>query len=256
ISTLFDETAVRLTDDYFIDLIPDEKPVVKVTKPGRDARASNIEEVSLRVEASDDFGLRNVELRYSVNGGEWRSIPIALGDDARSVTQEEVLYLEDLTKPVRASRRARSGPRSVFDVEDFGVPQLGGRFDQPSAEAQPDAGAAPTEARLEPGDLISYYVVAEDRGRSAESDLYFIEVQPFERRFSQGSQAGGGGGGGAGGEQDEIPRRQREILVATWNLIRERDEEQSSFLDEQQLNDNAQMLAEVQRTLAEQARTL
>src|SRR5690606_29842353 len=48
ISTLFDETAVRLTDDYFIDLIPDEKPVVKVTKPGRDARASNIEEVSLR----------------------------------------------------------------------------------------------------------------------------------------------------------------------------------------------------------------
>src|SRR5690606_30010421 len=127
---------------------------------------------------------------------------------------------------------------------------------EPVAESSADAEATPTEASLESGDLISYYVVAEDRGRSAESDLYFIEVQPFERRFSQSSQAGGGGGGGGGGEQDEIPRRQKEILVATWNLIRERDEEQSSYLDEQQLNDNAQMLAELQRTLAEQARTL
>ena len=57
-------------------------------------------------------------------------------------------------------------------------------------------------------------------------------------------------------EQDEISRRQKEILVATWNLIKERDEETSSYLDEQQLHDNSQMLSELQRTLAEQARTL
>src|SRR5690606_32485751 len=81
VSTLFDDTDIRLTDDYFIDVIPDEAPVVKVTKPGRDARATNIEEVALRVEAQDDFGLDNVELRYSVNGGEWQSIPIELGED-------------------------------------------------------------------------------------------------------------------------------------------------------------------------------
>ena len=49
---------------------------------------------------------------------------------------------------------------------------------------------------------------------------------------------------------------QKEILVATWNLIKERSEETSSYLDEQQLHDNAQMLADLQRTLAEQARTL
>src|SRR5690606_36595410 len=139
----------------------------------------------------------------------------------------------------------------------FRVPQLGGQFDEPQADASDEAAEAePTESPLEPGDLISYYIVAEDRGRTAESDLYFIEVQPFERRFSQSSQAGGGGGGGGGGQEDEISRRQKEILVATWNLIRERDEERSSYLDEQQLNDNAQMLAELQRTLAEQARTL
>ena len=60
----------------------------------------------------------------------------------------------------------------------------------------------------------------------------------------------------AASSRDEISRRQKEILVATWNLIKERDEKTSSYLDEQQLNDNAQMLADLQRTLADQARTL
>src|SRR5690606_5023963 len=124
--------------------------------------------------------------------------------------------------------------------------------------AEEPAEAAPAEPQirgLEPGDVISYYAVAEDRGREVQTDLFFIEVQPFDRSFTQSSQGGGGGGGG-GGQQDEISRRQKEILVATWNLIKERSEETSSYLDEQQLHDNAQMLAELQRTLAEQARTL
>src|SRR5690606_21441560 len=116
------------------------------------------------------------------------------------------------------------------------------------------APAAPTERGLEPGDVISYYAVAEDRGRAVQTDLFFVEVQPFDRSFTQSTQGGGGGGGG-GQQQDEISRRQKEILVATWNLINEREQE-SSFLDEQQLEDNSRMLAELQRTLAEQAQTL
>src|SRR5690606_2103842 len=124
--------------------------------------------------------------------------------------------------------------------------------------AEEPAESAPAEPQirgLEPGDVISYYAVAEDRGREVQTDLFFIEVQPFDRSFSQSTQGGGGGGGG-GQQQDEISRRQKEILVATWNLIKERQEGSSSFLDEQQLHDNARMLADLQRTLAEQARTL
>jgi hypothetical protein len=132
------------------------------------------------------------------------------------------------------------------------------------AQAEAEAGAAaeeaapeaetPSERTLEPGDLISYYAVATDRGQSVQTDLFFVEVQPFERSFTQGG-AGAGGAGGGGQQQDEISRRQKEILVATWNLIREQ-KEQESFLDEQQLEDNARMLAELQRTLADQALTL
>jgi hypothetical protein len=76
VATLFNGDAVKLTDDYLISLIPDDKPVVKVLKPGRDWRASNIEEVTVRVEATDDFGLDRVEIRYSINGGEWATAPL------------------------------------------------------------------------------------------------------------------------------------------------------------------------------------
>ncbi len=268
VSTLFNGDSVKLTDDYLIEVIPDNKPVVKVVKPGRDWRASNIEEVTVRVEASDDFGLDRVEVRYSVNGGDWKTAPIDV--DGNAVVGQQILYLEELTQEVREPTQVsvdaiRDRTRNAFRGGIDNIRQRLPRLDEPDdrsdenapADEQPAAAdsAAPQVRPLEPGDVISYYAVAEDRGREVQTDLFFIEVQPFNRNFSQ-AQGGGGGGGGGQQQQDEISRRQKEILVATWNLIKERSEETSSYLDEQQLHDNAQMLADLQRTLAEQARTL
>ncbi|HEY3516824.1 MAG TPA: hypothetical protein VGL98_07215 [Gammaproteobacteria bacterium] len=266
VSTLFNGDSVNLTDDYLIEVIPDNKPVVKVVKPGRDWRASNIEEVTVRVEANDDFGLDRVEVRYSVNGGEWKTAPIDV--NGNSVVGQQVLYLEEMTQAVRprqvsASTASRS-PGFSNGIDDLRIRPRLPRIDEPAnqeaekptTEPAGDAAATPQVRPLEPGDVISYYAVAEDRGREVQTDLFFVEVQPFNRNFSQASGGGGGGGGGGQQQQDEISRRQKEILVATWNLIKERSEETSSYLDEQQLHDNAQMLADLQRTLAEQARTL
>ena len=224
VTTLFNGEPVRLSDTYFIDVVVDNRPVVSVVKPGRDWRASNIEEVSIRIQASDDFGLDRLELHYAVNGGEWRVTPLDVeGDYAVS---EEILYLEDI------------GKLDGSMVLDF------------LNEQGPEA----ADTGLEPGDLISYFAEAYDRETSVRTDLYFVEIQPFERSFSQSSQAGGGGGG-MGGEQGEISQRQKDILVATWNLIREQDE-QTGFQGNQQIEDNGALLAELQRTLAEQAQTL
>lgn len=259
VSTLFNDDSVKVTDDYLISVVADNKPVVKVIKPGRDWRASNIEEVGVRIEATDDFGVDKLELRYSVNGGEWVSAPL---DPAGSYTlAEQVLFLEEMDQPVverRARPRLRSGLPGIDDEIRVVRPRPAEPTREPAADEAPAATATapPPRRKLAPGDVISYYAVAEDRGRAVQTDLFFIEVQPFDRSFSQSTQGGGGGGGGGGQQQDEISRRQKEILVATWNLIKERSEETSSYLDEQQLHDNAQMLAELQRTLAEQARTL
>ncbi|HEY7671187.1 MAG TPA: hypothetical protein VIC71_03135, partial [Gammaproteobacteria bacterium] len=260
VATLFNDDRVGLTEDYLISLVPDKKPTVKIARPGRDWRASNIEEVTVAVDANDDFDLDGLELRYSINGGEWTTV--TLPADGAQVSAADILYLEDLRQPSAAATGAQdlvdlSRPLTIEDLrelrEEFEAEAQAEARAESEGQAADAAPLAPAERALEPGDLISYYAVATDRGQSVQTDLFFVEVQPFERSFTQ---AGAGAGGGGGGQQeDEISRRQKEILVATWNLIREQ-KEQDSFLDEQQLEDNARMLAELQRTLADQARTL
>lgn len=200
---------VALSDEYVIEIVPDEKPVIEIVKPARDWRATSIEEVPVRIQAEDDFRLRDVALRYSVNGGEWQAVSV--GGGVKQADQESLLRLEELGKQVVSA-----------------------------------------DKRLVPGDLVSYYAVAKDRKQSVQTDLFMVQVQPFERKFTQ-AQAGGGGGGGMGEEQGAISERQREILLATWNLQRNDERNQRS---RQQLEDSARMLAELQTTLATQARTL
>ena len=74
---------VRLSEDYFIEAQRDKPPEIKMTRPGRDFKASPIEEVTVQVEAKDDFGLKNVELHYSVNGGAGEGCRHAVGREDR-----------------------------------------------------------------------------------------------------------------------------------------------------------------------------
>ncbi len=135
VSTLFNGDSVNLTDDYLIEVIPDNKPVVKVLKPGRDWRASNIEEVTVRVEATDDFGLDRVEVRYSVNGGDWQTAPIDV--EGNAVVGQQVLL----------SRGDDAGsPRARADV-DQRHPRPHARYVPERHRAHSAAPAAPRRAR-------------------------------------------------------------------------------------------------------------
>lgn len=199
---------VALSDEYTIEIVADEKPTIEIRKPGRDWRATSIEEVPVHIQAEDDFKLRDVSLLYSVNGGEWKKMPVGGG-------------------------AKRSENESLLSMEELG---------QKASDTQ----------RLEPGDLVSYYAVAKDRRQTVQTDLFMVQVQPFERTFKQG-QGGGAGGGGMADEQGAISERQREILLATWNLQRSDERNNRS---REQLEDSARMLADFQTTLASQARTL
>ena len=196
---------IRLTDDYFVTLLEDELPEIQFTRPGRDWSASSIEEVTARISATDDFRLESLELRYSVNGGDWTSVELPVENN--DVEIDHVFFLESLAD----------------------------------------------DDQLVPGDLISYYAVAGDRENSASTDIYFIDVQPFDRRYSQSQQMGGNMGGQMP-QQDEISRRQKEIIVSTWNLIREQQEGRRD--DPAYVSDNSALLSRVQSTLRGQVETL
>jgi hypothetical protein len=106
------------------------------------------------------------------------------------------------------------------------------------------------EFNLEPGDFISYFARASDARSTSTSDIYFLEVRPFGKEYSQ-AQMAGGMGGGAGDAGSVLSARQKEILAATWRLIRD----QKTF-KRTEYSDNLKLVASQQRTLQQQTTTL
>jgi hypothetical protein len=83
-AAIYDGEHVRLTDDFFITTVENQKPEVKISEPGRDWKATSIEEVPARFEVTDDFGVRSFELSYSVNGGEFTTVKLPAGQKSVS----------------------------------------------------------------------------------------------------------------------------------------------------------------------------
>jgi hypothetical protein len=158
---------VRLSEDYFIATDKALPPEISIERPGGDYRASPIEEVTVGVKAADRFGLNELHLHYSVNGGPNRNVDLLKSPGAKNANGSYTLPLEDF--------------------------------------------------ELVPGDLVSLYATARDGHSEARTDIAFIQVEPFEREFSQSQQSGGGAGGGGGNNnQTEISRREKELIAATW----------------------------------------
>ena len=168
LAAMDDQQQVRLSEDYFIATDKAQPPQVAIVRPGGDYRASPIEEVTVGVKAADDFGLKDVHLHYSVNGGPDRDVSLLAVPNAKNADGSHTLSLEDF--------------------------------------------------KLAPGDLVSLYATARDGHAESRTDISFIQVDPFEREFSQSQQSGSGGagGGGSGNDQTEISKREKELIAATW----------------------------------------
>lgn len=76
---------------------------------------------------------------------------------------------------------------------------------------------------VRPGDFVTYYARAWDVGRGkrpteSRSDIFFLEIRPFNEEFEAvTSQAMMGGASGA---FEDLAARQKDIIIATWKLDR------------------------------------
>ncbi|MBV9267069.1 MAG: hypothetical protein JO061_12945, partial [Acidobacteriaceae bacterium] len=105
--------------------------------------------------------------------------------------------------------------------------------------------------KLQPGDLVTMYATARDVSKTAQSDIIFAQAEPFDFSFRQSQAMGGGGGEGQGGDEaQEIAERQKEIIAATWNQVKDGDKNRAL------IGQNARFLAEMQNKLSDQAKTL
>jgi hypothetical protein len=193
---------VRLSEDYFIATDKAAPPEISIARPGSDYRASPIEEVTIGVKGAAEFGLKDMHLHYSVNGGPDREMSLLKTSGARSADGSYTLPLEDF--------------------------------------------------KLAPGDLVSAYATARDGHSEARTDISFIQVDPFEREFSQSQQAGGGAGGGGGqsGDQTEISKREKELIAATWKQQNDKTATPTSAAAQ------GEFLSQAQRKLRDQVNAL
>jgi murein L,D-transpeptidase YcbB/YkuD len=81
---------------YRIDLLDNRGPSVVFRTPGRDVQATAVEEVFTEVEATDDYGVRRLELVFRVNGGDPRTVTL-LDRSGRSVSVQagHTFFLEE-----------------------------------------------------------------------------------------------------------------------------------------------------------------
>jgi hypothetical protein len=178
-----DSYRVRLADtdgldsssetEYFIRLMDDRPPDVRILRPSADQQITPLEEVPIEARADDDYGVSTFELVYSVGGRAERVVPF---------------------EGVTGTNVQKIGTR-LLAAEDFGV---------------------------KPGDVITYYARARDvaRGkRSTEvtSDIFFLEVKPFNAEFVAAQSQGAGG---SDPQLESLIQAQKEIISSTWNVER------------------------------------
>jgi hypothetical protein len=88
---------VDASPQYTIDVIDDQAPAVRFIKPGRDTQASPVEELFLEARADDDYGIKSLQMSYSVNGGAAKTISLfGGGKTLPEVSAGHTIYLEEL----------------------------------------------------------------------------------------------------------------------------------------------------------------
>lgn len=159
--------------EFFIRMLNDRPPDVRILRPAGDKQVSPLEEVAIEARADDDYGVHALELVIKTSTGKQTVVPLG--------------------QPISGSVAA--GAHTVY-LEDLGVV---------------------------PGDFVTYHARARDVGRGrrpteARSDIFFLEVKPYEEEFTAAeSQAMGGAQGEQTGLEDLIAQ-QKDILAATWKL--------------------------------------
>ncbi|MBI4455576.1 MAG: hypothetical protein HY644_06730 [Acidobacteria bacterium] len=190
--------------------------------------------------------------------------------EVRSSPTYEIVALDDQPPLIRFSRPGKDQKVSKLEEvsaelgaeDDFGLHSVQLNFSINGGKEKSIALFGPGNARevtkdytfyleemnVQPGDFIAYYGVARDAVSTSKTDIYFLEVKPFDREFYQSQQTGQ-----AGGQQEDLllSRRQKEIVAGTWKILQE-DRKRSR----EQKSEDFRTLALIQQRLQQQVESI
>lgn len=159
--------------EYFIRMLNDRPPDVRILRPAGDKHVSPLEEVAIEARADDDYGVQSLELVFKTSAGKETVVPLGRPITGTVAAGQHTVYLEDL--------------------------------------------------RVTPGDFVTYYARARDVGRGrrateARSDIFFLEVKPYEEEFTAAESQAMGGMQGEQTGLEELIAQQKDVIAATWKL--------------------------------------
>jgi hypothetical protein len=203
-------------------------------------------------------GSGNWTASFRVTGDAFYRVDLT-GDDGRTVTglAYAIDALDDTPPTVRFSAPGRDTKvTSIEEItaqieasDDFGVSELSLHVSVNGAQPQvvkladtavgalKELSAGHTffleEWTLSPGDLVSYHAEATDgAGQTAKSDMYFLEVRPFDKTYREAEQGGSPAAGGGGPQSAEgLSERQRQLVVGTFNVLRDSSGQAAAFVE-------------------------
>ena len=169
--------------EYTIKAIPDAVPKVVIKEPGRDIKTTKLGEVEIIAEATDDYGVAELKLMYRIGADALQELTL------ETSTPTDAAVEVGLPNPYGTVQRRVAEGRYTFYLEEFDV---------------------------EPGDIISYYANAVDNNThtgpgEASSDIYFIEIRPFNENFQEMEAE----------PSQPMPNPLLEILASQKQIIRE-----------------------------------
>ena len=235
-------------------LIEGEEPIDLGSGDGRLTAAYRISgNTYYRIELMDDEGRwHRASAEYMITALENQPPIVRFTNPGRDI---QVTLVDEVFVEVEAE-------------DDYGVSRLGIRYAINGGEetaldlldsrsSMKKVSAAHTlfleEMELGIGDSISYYAEAWDRGRSKPviSDIYFLEIRPFDRNYRRAEQGGGGGMGGDGGFDNTLSVQQKMIISATFRLVRDAEE-----YSDREMSENLTTVALMQGRLRDQVGSL
>jgi hypothetical protein len=195
--------------EYFIRVMDDRPPDVRITRPSRDQQITPLEEVAIEARADDDYGIASFDLVYSVSGGPERAVRFPrVGGTNVQKTGEYVLPAEELgvqpgdvityyarARDVGRGKRPTEAKSDMFFLE---VKPFGEEFVAAQSQAGASGGAGGTriEALIAAQkDIINATWSIERRsgGGRSEADIKAVAQAQAELR-TRVEQMGRGGG--------------------------------------------------------------
>ena len=181
------------------------------------------EEGSFRVRLRDGDGLSSDGVEYFVRVMDDRPPTVHI---LRPAGDQQISPLEEVPIEARADDdfgiasldmvySVAGGPEKVVPFTTLAgtdIARIGSRM------------LAAEDLKVAPGDVIAYYARARDvprakRSTLARSEIFFLEVKPFNEEYSV-AQSQAGMPSAAGAQLEGLIAAQKEIISATWNLER------------------------------------